>query len=99
MNGAITFVGAGPGAADLLTLRGAEALRRADTVIYAGSLIDERLLAFAPPSARCCNSAKLTLPEVLEIMIRDWRDGKRVVRLHTGDPSVYGAVSEPSRAL
>ena len=99
MNGAITFVGAGPGAADLLTLRGAEALRHADTVIYAGSLVDERLLEFAPASARRCNSAKLTLSEVLEIMIRDCRDGRRVVRLHTGDPAVYGAVSEQYRAL
>ena len=96
--GKITFVGAGPGAPDLLTLRGAAALAEADSVIYAGSLVDERLLEMAP-RATFHNSAKLSLPEVLELLENGYRSGKKVVRLHTGDPSVYGAVSEQYREL
>lgn len=98
MNGKITFVGAGPGALDLITLRGISTLSEADTVIYAGSLVNEKLLESAP-RAELHNSASLTLPEVIEIMDRDFRTGKKVVRLHTGDPSIYGAVAEQFREL
>ena len=98
MSGKITFVGAGPGDPDLLTLKGAEALRRADTVVYAGSLVNEKILEMAE-KAELHNSAKMALDEVLKILIRDYRDGKNVVRLHTGDPSVYGAVGEQFREL
>ncbi|OQA82297.1 MAG: Cobalt-precorrin-4 C(11)-methyltransferase [Lentisphaerae bacterium ADurb.Bin242] len=98
MKGKITFVGAGPGAPDLITLRGASVLSEADTVIYAGSLVNEKLLESAP-RAKLRNSAALTLPEVIEIMERDFGAGKNVVRLHTGDPSMYGAVAEQFREL
>lgn len=98
MSGKITFVGAGPGDPDLITLKGAAALREADTVIYAGSLVNEKILEMAP-HAEFHNSAKLALEEVLEILIRDYDAGKKVVRLHTGDPSVYGAVGEQFREL
>lgn len=98
MNGKISFVGAGPGAPDLITLRGAKLLAEADTVIYAGSLVNEKILETAS-HAEFFNSAKLALEEVLEIMIRAYESGKKVVRLHTGDPAMYGAVSEQFREL
>ena len=98
MSGSITFVGAGPGAPDLITLRGAAALRDADLVIYAGSLVNEELLELAP-KARLVNSAKLALPEVLREMRQAYEQGENVVRLHTGDPAIYGAVSEQFREL
>ena len=98
MNGKITFVGAGPGDPELITRKGAEALRRADTVVYAGSLVNEKILELAE-NADFHNSAKMTLDEVLKILIRDYDSGKNVVRLHTGDPSLYGAVGEQFREL
>ncbi len=90
----IDFVGAGPGAKDLITVRGMELLKKADTVIYAGSLVDPGLLTYAGDGCKCYNSAKMTLEEVMEIMINDHRAGKNVVRLHTGDPALYGAIAE-----
>ena len=97
MSGSITFVGAGPGAADLITVRGKRKLEEADVVIYAGSLVDERLLDGL--HAEKHNSAGMNFEEVMEIMIRAWENGKSVVRLHTGDPAMYGAVGEQYRAL
>ena len=93
----VHFVGAGPGAPDLLTLRGAELLRRADVVIYAGSLVNPALLGLCKTDCRVWNSAELTLEQVLELM-REAAD-RTVVRLHTGDPSLYGAVREQMDAL
>ncbi len=89
----VTFIGAGPGAPDLITLRGARLLSEADTVIYAGSLVNEEVLALAT-RAEYFNSALLNLDEVIKIMQTSYHAGKRVVRLHTGDPAMYGAVSE-----
>ena len=93
----VHFVGAGPGAPDLLTLRGAELLRRADVVIYAGSLVNPALLGLCKTDCRVWNSAELTLEQVLDLM-REAAD-RTVVRLHTGDPSLYGAVREQMDAL
>lgn len=98
MSGNVLFVGAGPGAPDLITLRGAAALDAAELVIYAGSLVNEKLLERAA-GAELVNSAKLSLPEVIAKIEAGYRAGKRVVRLHTGDPSIYGAVSEQFREL
>ncbi len=98
MSGKITFVGAGPGDPELITLKGAAALREADTVVYAGSLVNEKILELAA-HAEFHNSAKMSLEEVLAILKRDYDAGKKVVRLHTGDPSVYGAVGEQFRIL
>lgn len=89
----IHFVGAGPGAEDLITVRGAELLKKADVVIYAGSLVNPKLLDYAP-KATVYNSAKMTLEEVLAVMKDAYAGGKELVRLHTGDPSIYGAVKE-----
>lgn len=90
----VHFVGAGPGAADLITVRGAELLRRADVVIYAGSLVNPAVLDYAMEEAEVYNSASMTLEEVAEVEVSAARAGKECVRLHTGDPSLYGAIRE-----
>ena len=90
----IHFVGAGCGAADLITVRGAELLKKADAIIYAGSLVSPALLDDAKPDCETFNSAKMTLDEVIAVMERMEADGKMTVRLHTGDPSIYGAIRE-----
>lgn len=90
----VYFVGAGTGAADLITVRGMRLLEHADVIIYAGSLVNPELLNYAKKECEIYNSAKLTLEEVLEIMEQAEKDGKVTVRLHTGDPSIYGAIRE-----
>lgn len=90
----VHFVGAGSGAADLITLRGKSLLEKADVVIYAGSLVNPELLRYAQPECEIYNSAKMTLDEVIDVMEKAESCGKITVRLHTGDPSVYGAVRE-----
>ena len=95
----IHFVGAGPGASDLITCRGAELLREAGVVIYAGSLVNPALLGLCPEGCRVYNSACMTLEQVLEAMEQGHRAGEAVVRLHTGDPSLYGAIREQMDAL
>lgn len=90
----VHFVGAGCGAADLITLRGKAYLESADVVIYAGSLVNPELLAFAKPGCTVYNSAKMTLDEVIAVMEDAEGEGKTTVRLHTGDPSIYGAIRE-----
>ena len=95
----VHFVGAGPGAADLITLRGAEALRQADVVIYAGSLVNPALLENCRADCEIHNSAAMTLEQVLAVMERAEAAGKTTVRLHTGDPSLYGAIREQMDAL
>ncbi|MDR2530301.1 MAG: precorrin-4 C(11)-methyltransferase [Oscillospiraceae bacterium] len=87
----VHFVGAGPGAVDLITIRGAELLKRADTLIYTGSLVSAELLDYVKPDCRVFNSANMTLDEVIAV-IADCRGD--IVRLHTGDPSLYGAIRE-----
>ena len=90
----VYFVGAGTGAADLITVRGRRLLEQADVIIYAGSLVNPELLAYAKKTCEIHNSAKLTLEEVIQIMSSAEAEGKMTVRLHTGDPSIYGAVRE-----
>ena len=90
----IYFIGAGPGAADLITVRGKELLEKADLIIYAGSLVNPALLDYAKPECEIMNSAVMTLEEVIAAMVPAAQEGKLVVRLHTGDPSVYGAHRE-----
>lgn len=95
----VHFVGAGPGAPDLITLRGAELLRRADCIIYAGSLVNPALLTMTKAGCEIHNSAAMTLEEVLEVMERMEAAGKETVRLHTGDASLFGAIREQMDAL
>ena len=90
----ISFVGAGPGAVDLITVRGMRLISEADMIIYAGSLVNPELLKYAKKDAEIHDSSKLTLEQVTDLMIKADIEDKNVVRLHTGDQSVYGAVRE-----
>lgn len=90
----IHFVGAGPGAVDLITVRGMRLIEEADVIIYAGSLVNPGLLDYAKKNPEIYNSAEMTLEEVAEVMLTADEEGKKVVRLHTGDASIYGAVRE-----
>ena len=90
----VDFVGAGCGAADLITLRGKRLIENADVIIYAGSLVNPELLQYAKAECEVFNSAYMTLDEVISVMENAEKTGKKTVRLHTGDPSVYGAIRE-----
>ncbi|MEG1755835.1 MAG: cobalt-precorrin-4/precorrin-4 C(11)-methyltransferase, partial [Clostridia bacterium] len=90
----VHFVGAGSGAADLITLRGKVMLEQADVIIYAGSLVNPELLKYANEDCAVHNSATMTLDEVIDTMSAAEAAGKTTVRLHTGDPCVYGAIQE-----
>ena len=90
----VNFVGAGCGAADLITVRGMKLLEQADVIIYAGSLVNPELLDYAKKDCEIYNSAYMTLDEVIDIIEKSEKNGKNTVRLHTGDPSLYGAVRE-----
>lgn len=95
----VYFVGAGCGAADLITVRGMKLLKKADVIIYAGSLVNPQLLEYAEEGCQIYNSAFMTLDEVIQVMKEAEEEQKTTVRLHTGDPSVYGAVREQMDAL
>lgn len=95
----VYFIGAGPGAVDLITIRGAELLKKADVIIYAGSLVNPELLQYAKKECVIYNSATMTLEEVIGVMEESHKNNKMVVRLHTGDMSIYGAVREQSDIL
>lgn len=95
----VNFVGAGCGAADLITVRGKKLLEEADVIIYAGSLINPELLAYARPGCELHNSAHMTLEQVIEKISEAEKDGKMTVRLHTGDPCLYGAIREQMDCL
>ena len=95
----IHFVGAGSGAKDLITVRGQRLLEEADIIIYAGSLVNPELLEEKKDGCEVFNSAKMTLEEVLAVMEDGEKKGCEIVRLHTGDPSVYGAIREQMDAL
>ena len=90
----VHFVGAGCGAVDLITVRGARLLGEADVVIYAGSLVNPELLGYTKPGCEIHDSAKMTLEDVIAVIVEAERQGKTTVRLHTGDSSIYGAVRE-----
>jgi len=97
MNHAIHFVGAGPGDPELITVKGQRLLREADLIVYTGSLVPQTLLEGL--DAVIHNSAGLNLDEVLALLIDGWKMDKKVVRLHTGDPAIYGAINEQLSAL
>lgn len=95
----VFIVGAGPGDPELITVKGQKLLSQADVIIYAGSLVPESLLGYAREGCEIHNSASMSLPEVLEVIERSVEAGLMVVRLHTGDPSIYGAIQEQMDAL
>lgn len=90
----VFIVGAGPGDPELITVKGQRLLREADVVIYAGSLVNPDVLKWCKEGADIYNSATMTLPEVIDKIIESVKAGKMVVRLHTGDPAIYGAIQE-----
>ena len=95
----VFFVGSGPGDPELITVKGMRLLKDADLVVYAGSLVRERVLDFCKGCPEVYNSASMSLPEIVSVMIEAAKAGKKVVRLHTGDPSLYGALREQAEAL
>ena len=95
----VHIVGAGPGAEDLITVRGLRLLKQADIVIYAGSLVNPGLLKETKQDAMIYDSAKMTLEQVMEVIEQAWKEHKEVVRLHTGDPCLYGAIREQMDAM
>ena len=99
MKALVEFVGAGPGAEDLITVRGLSAMEQADLVVYAGSLVNPAHLKACKADCTCLDSASMNLGEQIEAMSDAALTGKRVVRLHTGDPAMYGAINEQIRGL
>ncbi|MFW5803146.1 MAG: precorrin-4 C(11)-methyltransferase [Verrucomicrobiota bacterium] len=97
--GIVTFAGAGPGAVDLLTLRCRDAIAEADTIVYAGSLVNPKTLDFASDSVDVHDSAGMNLEQTTQVLADAARAGKKVLRLHTGDPAVYGAIAEQIEEL
>ncbi len=95
----VFFVGAGPGDAELITVKGARLLREADVVVYAGSLVDRELVRTYAPRAQVWDSAGMTLEATTKVLAEAVAAGKQSVRLHTGDPSVYGAIQEQMAEL
>ena len=95
----VHFVGAGPGAPDLITVRGRDLIRRCPVVLYAGSLVPPEVVGEAPAGARVLDTAPLTLDEIVAEMEAAHRDGHDVARVHSGDPSLYGAIGEQMRRL
>ena len=95
----VIFVGAGPGDPELITIKGQKALARADLVLYAGSLVSPAVLEWARPTAEFIDTAKLNLHEILDRIMAGHRDGRRVVRVHSGDPALYGAIQEQLEVL
>jgi precorrin-4 C11-methyltransferase len=97
--GTVVFAGAGPGAVDLVTLRCQQAVSEADVIVYAGSLVNPEVLQWCHPQCSLYDSASLSLPEVINIMLEAARRGRKVLRLHTGDASMYGAITEQMNEL
>ena len=95
----VHFVGAGPGAVDLITVRGLHYLEEADVIIYAGSLVNPKLLEYAKPSCEIYDSARMSLEQIVRVMEEAEKNRETTVRLHTGDPSIYGAIREQMEEL
>jgi len=95
----IFFVGAGSGDPELITLKGYKLLQEADLVVWAGSLVNEKILDYTKEDARLVNSAHIDLEEIVETMAEAYNKGQKVVRLHTGDPSLFGAIGEQMELL
>ena len=95
----IYFIGAGPGDPELITIKGKRLIEEADVIVYAGSLVNPQVLVGAKPGAKIYNSATMTLDEVISVLCQGEKEGKRVVRVHTGDPSLYGAIREQMAEL
>ena len=98
MEGKVFFIGAGPGDPELLTIKGKKVIENSDIIIYAGSLVNKEILAYATTN-EIYNSASMSLPEIIDIMEKGVKKGKIIARIHTGDPSIYGAIGEQIEIL
>lgn len=94
MKGKVIFIGGGPGDPELLTIKADKAIKKAEIIIYAGSLVNKEVLSHARDDAEIYNSASMNLPQILDLMGKSAQSGKLVARVHTGDPSIYGAIGE-----
>lgn len=99
MNGKVVFIGGGPGDPELLTIKASKVLKNADIIIYAGSLVNKDVLSCTKADAVIYNSASMNLDEIVELMEKETKKGKVVARVHTGDPSIYGAIGEQIEQL
>lgn len=99
MEGKVIFIGAGPGDPELLTIKGKNALEISEIIIYAGSLVNKEILCYAKENTEIYNSASMNLGEILSIMEKETSAGKIIARVHTGDPSIYGAIGEQIQFL
>ncbi|HOQ20052.1 MAG: precorrin-4 C(11)-methyltransferase [Methanothermobacter sp.] len=99
MKGKVFFIGGGPGDPELLTLKAVKIIKDSDIIIYAGSLVNKKILDFASDSAEIYDSSSMTLDEIIDVMVDGADSGKIVARIHTGDPSIYGAIMEQMREL
>ncbi|MBI5680871.1 MAG: precorrin-4 C(11)-methyltransferase [Methanobacterium sp.] len=99
MEGKVIFIGAGPGDPELLTIKGKNALEISEIIIYAGSLVNKEILSYAKENTEIYNSASMNLDEILSIMEKETSNGKIIARVHTGDPSIYGAIGEQIQFL
>lgn len=99
MKGKVVFIGGGPGDPELLTIKAYKIIKKADVIIYAGSLVNKEVINHAMSEAKIHNSATLNLDEIIEIMEKETNKGKLVARVHTGDPSIYGAIGEQMQRL
>ncbi len=99
MNGKVVFIGGGPGDPELLTIKASKVLKNADIIIYAGSLVNKDVLNCAKDDAVIYNSASMNLDEIVELMEKETKKGRVVARVHTGDPSIYGAIGEQIEQL
>ncbi len=97
--GKVIFVGAGPGDPDLITVKGSEAVKNADVIIYAGSLVNPEILNRAKDGAKIYNSANMNLDEIIDVIKTAHEEDKIIARVHTGDPSIYGAIAEQINQL
>lgn len=95
----VYFIGAGPGAKDLITVRGIQLIQEADVILYTDSLVNEQLLEEAKSSCEIFKTASMHLQEIIDIMVERVKKGKKVIRLHTGDPAVFGAIMEQMALL
>ena len=92
--GKVIFIGAGPGDPDLITVKGAEAIKNSDVIIYAGSLVNPAVLDIAKEDAKIYDSAEMDLDEIIDVIKKAHSENKITARVHTGDPSIYGAIAE-----
>ena len=95
----VHFIGAGPGAQDLITIRGRDLISKCEVCLFAGSLVPKELVEYAPEGALIIDTAPMNLEEIIKEIVKANSEGKDISRIHSGDPSIYGAIAEQIRRL